>query len=360
MADPYVTIDIARIEHNARSITALCRQHGMTVTGVTKGTCGHPAVARAMLRGGVVSIGESRLHNIQRLKAHGVPTPYMLLRVPSLSDVDEVVTTVDISLNSEVAVIAALSEAAQRHGVVHKIIVMLDLGDLREGVWPDDLLPFAREIIHLPGIRLVGLGTNLSCYGGVMPSEDNMRQLVEHACQLERTFQCRLPYISGGNSSALPLLAAGKMPRRINHLRIGEGMLLGRETVHRTPWPDTFQDAFCLYAEVIESKVKPSVPLGLIGEDAFGTIPTFVDHGERQRALVNIGREDVDMHGLTPLDQQITILGASSDYLLVDVTDAGGRIRLGDWLAFALNYCALLAVMTSEYVVKREWPQATT
>jgi predicted amino acid racemase len=236
--------------------------------------------------------------------------------------------------------------------LVHAIIIMVDLGDLREGVWPDDLIPFVRDILPLPGIRIIGLGTNLSCYGGVMPSEDNMQRLVEYATQLERTFGVHLQYVSGGNSSALPLLAAGKMPSRVNHMRIGEGILLGRETIHRTAWPETFQDAFRLYAEVIELKRKPSVPIGERSEDAFGGQRTFADHGQQVRAILDIGREDVDVAGLQPLDPRFAILGASSDHLLVDVTAAAGAIRVGDELAFALNYGALLAGMTSPYVAK--------
>jgi predicted amino acid racemase len=353
MSGPYVTIDLEKIAHNARTITRLCGRYGIAVTGVTKGTCGLPAVAQAMLRGGVTSIGESRMPNIHRLKASGVHTSYMLLRLPPLSEVDEVVTGVDISLNSELTVVTALSEAACRHGLVHRIIIMVDLGDLREGVWPDDLVPLVRDIMALPGIQIVGLGTNLSCYGGVVPSEDNMQQLVDYAEQLERTFGLHLQYISGGNSSALPLIAAGKMPGRVNHVRIGEAILLGRETIHRTAWPETFQDAFRLYAEVIERKEKPSIPIGEISEDAFGKKPCFADKGQRVRAILDIGREDVDVAGLQPLDVRLTILGASSDHLLVDITEAKTAIRIGDELAFSLNYSALLAAMTSPYVDKR-------
>jgi predicted amino acid racemase len=353
MPGPYITIDLQKLEHNARVITRLCRAHGIELTGVTKGTCGHPDVARAMLRGGVTSVGESRLLNVRRLRAHAVPPPYMLLRTPPLSEVEEVVTTVDISLNSEIAVITALSEAACRRGVVHDIIIMVDLGDLREGVWPDDLMPFVRQVVGLPGIRVVGLGTNVSCFGGVMPSPANMQQLVDYAEDIEATYGVTLRYISGGNSSALPLIAAGGMPPRVNHCRIGEGILLGRETLHRTPWPETFQDAFVLHAEVIEEKRKPSVPIGATSEDAFGHTPTFVDLGVRDRAIVNIGREDVDVEGLRPTDSQLAIVGASSDHLIVDVTQAHGAIRVGDTVAFTLNYSALLAVMTSRYVDKR-------
>ncbi len=349
---PYVTIDLNKIEHNARAITAMCGKYGIEVCGVSKVTCGMPQVAKAMLRGGVASIGESRMQNVHRLKANGVATEFTLLRIPPLSAAEDIVTSVDMSLNSELPVIQALAEAALRRGLVHNIMIMVDLGDLREGVWPDDLLPMVREVIELPSIRIAGLGTNLSCYGGVKPSEKNLNQLVEYARQIETAFGIKLRYISGGNSSSLNLIASGKMPRLVNHIRIGEGILLGRETVNRTAWPGTFQDAFLLHAEIIELKEKPSVPIGETGEVAFGGKPEFVDKGERDRAILNIGREDVIVEGMQPVGPEISILGASSDHLIVDVTEAED-VRLGDELVFSLNYGALLAVMTSEYVEKR-------
>lgn len=349
---PYVTIDLDKVEDNARTITALCQKHGIEVCGVSKVTCGMPQVAKAMLRGGVACIGESRMKNIHRLKANGVATEFTLLRIPPLSAADDIVTSVDMSLNSELRVIRALSEAAFRRGLVHNIMIMVDLGDLREGVWPDDLLPMVREVVELPGIRIAGLGTNLSCYGGVVPSEKNMHQLIAYARRIEDGFGIKLRYISGGNSSSLNLIAAGKMPPAVNHVRIGEGILLGRETVNRSAWPGTHQDAFLLNAEIIELKEKPSVPIGETGEDAFGGKPQFVDRGERDRAILNIGREDVVVEGMTPVAPEISILGASSDHLIVDVTEAE-NVRLGGELSFFMNYGALLAAMTSEYVEKR-------
>jgi predicted amino acid racemase/arginase family enzyme len=349
---PYITIDLNKIEHNARTITALCGKYGIEVCGVSKVTCGMPPVAKAMLRGGVACIGESRMKNIHRLKANGVATEFTLLRIPPLSAAEDIVTSVNMSLNSELSVIQALSEAASRRGLVHNIMIMVDLGDLREGVWPDDLLPMVREVVELPGVRIAGLGTNLSCYGGVMPSEKNMNQLVEYAHRIETVIGIKLRYISGGNSSSLNLIASGKMPQAVNHIRIGEGILLGRETVNRDPWPGTFQDAFLLKAEVIELKEKPSVPVGETAENAFGGKPEFVDKGQRDRAILNIGREDVVVEGMEPVEPGITILGASSDHLIVDVTEAE-NVRLGSELAFIMNYGALLAAMTSEYAEKR-------
>ncbi len=361
MPGPSVAVDLKKIERNARVITKLCGKFGIEVFGVTKVTCGMPQVAKAMIRGGVIGIGESRMENIRRLKINGINAPIMLLRIPSLSEVDEVVVSVDISLNSELSVIEGLSEAGVRRGLVHDIILMVDLGDLREGIWPDDLIELVEEVMLLKGVRVVGIGTNLSCYGGVIPTQENMNLLVEYANEIEDRFSMELKYISGGNSSALTLISEGKMPKRINSMRIGEAILLGRETIERKPWPRTTQDAFQLQAEVIELKEKPAIPIGKISQDAFGNKPSFGSAGssikdakrEMVRAILNVGREDVEVEGLSPIDGRLKIVGASSDHLIVDATDAKDEIVIGKKLGFLMNYGALLALMTSSYVEKR-------
>jgi len=352
MAGPEILVDIRKIRENTRNIVEFCGSRGIAVTGVTKVTCGMPLVGRAMLDGGVVSLGESRIENIQRLRSSGINAPVMMLRIPPLSRVDEIVSTVDISLNSELPVIRSLSEAAEKRGKVHKIILMVDLGDLREGIWPTDLMDLTREVMDLKGVSIAGIGTNLTCFGGVLPSTRNMADLVGYAEKIEETFGISLEIISGGNSSSLPLLMEGGMPGRINHLRIGEAILLGRETVGGTVWPGCADDAFRLSAEVIELKKKPSVPIGETGVDAFGEKPVFSDRGEILRAILSVGREDVIVDNLVPVDPRISILGASSDHLLLDVTESRETLVLGDKIQFNLNYGALLAAMTSGYVRK--------
>lgn len=353
MAGPSLVVDLDAIEHNARVIVGFCAGHDITVTGVTKGVCGNVGIAKAMVRGGIASLADSRLENIARLQTGGIDVPLTLLRLPPLSGAEAVVAATSASLNSEIAIVACLSEAAQRLGRIHDIVVMVDLGDLREGLWPDDLVPFVGRALALPGIRIAGLGANLACLGGVIPSMENMARLVELAEEIERTFDLEIELISGINSSGLALIAAGGMPPRVNHARIGEAILLGRETTRRQPWPGTRQDAFAIRAEILECKLKPSVPIGDTEEDAFGHRPVFEDRGMRLRALLNIGREDVDVGALTPLDPGVTILGASSGYLVADVTDLGAKVRVGDELAFQPGYGALLAAMTSGYVSKR-------
>jgi predicted amino acid racemase len=353
MPTPYLSIDLDGIAHNARCIVDLCTSHGIEVTGVTKGVCGHPAVAQAMLAGGVGSIGDSRMINVDRLRRSGITADLMMLRLPALSRTADIAAGVSVSLHSELKVLSQLSRQNQNPGRPHDVIVMVDLGDLREGVRPGELVAFVGEALHLPGIRIKGLGTNLTCLSGVTPNEANMLQFVELAEDVEARCGITLEWLSAVNSSGLELIASGRMPSRINHARIGEAILLGRETIERRAWPGTHQDAFVLHAEVLECRHKPSRPEGQQAEDAFGGRPEFEDSGERLRALLNVGREDVDIETLTPLDPGIRIVGASSGYLVLDVTDATSDVSVGAELEFAPGYGTLLRAMTSEYVEKR-------
>ncbi|GAB2828128.1 alanine racemase [Actinocorallia aurea] len=353
MAAPRVTIDLGVIERNARAVTRACARYGVSVFGVTKGACGMPQVARAMLRGGVIGIGESRPENIRRLRAAGISDPVLLLRSPPPDLADETVRLADLSLNSELETIQALSRAAERRSRVHEVILMVDLGDLREGVWPSELMPAVARIVAWPGVRLVGLGTNLTCFGAVLPSEENMGRLAGYARRVREEFGLELPHVTGGNSSSLPFLLEGRMPPGITNLRLGETILQGgRDTFFDEPWEELDRSAFTLEADLLEVKVKPSVPVGEVGVDAFGGRPIFTDRGDRLRGILNVGREDVDVAVLHPVEAGVEVLGASSDHLIVDVTEMAPPPSVGDRLRFHLGYGALLAAMTSEYVKK--------
>lgn len=348
---PRIEIDLSKIRANTQVLVDRCKDAGIQVAGVTKVFCAVPQIAKALVEGGVSMLADARLENFEKI-AH-IPIQKLLLRLPMISQAEKVVSLVDISLNSEIATIKKLSEASIKQRKVHKIILMVDLGDLREGIWSDQILTTIKEITQLEGIQLVGIGTNLTCYGGVIPNPTNLGQLVNLSREIENTFQIRLEIISGGNSSSLYLLERGEMPKAINHLRLGESIVLGRETAFGASISGTYQDAFTLIAEIVELKEKPSVPIGEIGMDAFGNKPVFEDHGIRKRAILAIGRQDVSVNNLIPKDEKISILGASSDHLIIDVTDSAKEYNVGDEVAFDIEYGALLQLMTSEYVYKK-------
>ncbi len=349
---PRLEIYPDRIRANARSVIKLCHQHGADIACVTKVTSAHLGVTRAMYEADPDMIADSRISNLRMIGEMGVTLPRLLLRLPAPSEVADVVHDSEVSLNSGLYTLQLLSDAALAQGVKHKVLVMVDVGDLREGVWPDNAPDLLKEAAMLKGLTIIGLGCNLACYGGVIPSEQNMRTLVDVRDLCRQRTGLELNVLSGGNSANLPLLASGKMPKEINHFRIGEAIVLGRNVLDRSPWPGTRQDTFRLVAEVIEVERKPSVPIGDRGQDAFGGSTDFVDRGMRMRAICIIGRQDVVVDGIEPEDKGIIVLGGSSDHLILDVEDAALPVKVGDEIAFRPGYGALLALSTSPYVSK--------
>lgn len=316
--------------------------------GVSKAVLGEPAIANAMIQGGVKFIADSRLENIQRMRDSGISAQFVLLRT-ILSQAESTVKYVDISLNSELTILKALSHYATIQQQIHRVIIMVELGDLREGVCPQDLSSFFRQVLALSHLEIVGMGSNLACYGGVKPDTKNMHELSTQADRLEQEFCLDLKIISGGNSANYDWYNRSQSTDRINNLRLGESILLGRETLHRIAIPGLHTRAFQLVGEVIESKRKPSIPRGDVGQDAFGNIPHFQDRGVHQRSIVALGRQDVSVAGLSS-PQGITIIGASSDHLILDSADQ--VLEIGKEIQFDLDYGALLAAMTSPFVHK--------
>jgi predicted amino acid racemase len=377
MTAPRLEIDLDMLHHNARTLVGWLAARGISVTGVTKATLGSPAVARVLLDAGVRGLGESRIENIETLRAGGVAAPITLIRSPMPSQVDRVVTHANVSLNTEVDVIGRLSSAARAAGRTHAVVLMVELGDLREGIMPGDLAGVVRETLRLPSIVLAGIGTNLACQSGASPGAGNMAELSELAMSIESTFGLTLDVVSGGNSANLDWALGGATIGRIDDLRLGESILLGCEPLHRRPLDGLHTDAFTLVAEVIESKVKPSRPWGDIAQTAFVDVPPAdgfrSEHGRVDghapsvvadvgaagqapdgawgtRTIVALGRQDVDPAGLVPVTPDIAVLGASGDHLVL-ATD-GPPLAVGSEVSFHLDYSALVRATTSPFVAK--------
>jgi predicted amino acid racemase len=350
--NPRLDIYLDKIRNNSENIKALCSKHGIKVVGITKGCCAITEVGQAIIDGGINILGDSRIENLKGLKKAELKAETMLIRIPMLSEVDRVLDWADISLNSEVSVIKSLSQEALKRKIVHRIILMIDLGDLREGIMPGDALQTVGEIRKLPGIKLIGIGANFCCISGIMPTRENLTKLVKLAEEIENNFRITLEVISGGNTSVLKLVEDNIVPNRINQLRIGVGILLGQDDVRLRNIAGTYQDTFILTAEVIEVKEKPSLPQGEIGRDAFGEVPVFQDLGIRKRAILAIGKQDIHLNSLVAIKKEVIIVGASSDHLIIDITDFKEELKVGEEVKFRLNYPALLSATTSKYINK--------
>ena len=345
---PRLEIDINKIKHNARIIKALFAEKGISVTAVIKGVTGSPEVANAILECGITTIAVSLVQNIKKMKDFGVEAKFLLTRLPTHTEVPTVVKYADISLNSEISTIKLLSEHSLKQGKRHKVVIMLELGDLREGVLPGDTDSIIEQIIQLKGVELYGIAVNFACFGGIKPTEKNMTELSQIADRIQEKYKIKLQMISGGNSANYEWFTATENTGKINNLRIGEAILLGRETLHRNKIPNLYTDAFTLICEVIESKIKPSLPYGEICQNAFGKTPQFADIGNINRVIVGVGEQDVDTKAVMPR-RDAKVIGASSDHLILH---SQNHIEVGSEIKFDINYSALLRLSTSPYVKK--------
>jgi ornithine racemase len=346
-------IDLAKIGDNARVLVDRAAESGVTITAVTKALLGDPQLARVLVAAGVDGLGDSRIENIERMRHAYVKAPMLLIRSAMPSQVDRIVRSDVTSINTEFEVLTALATAARRCGRVHDVMVMVELGDLRDGVMPADLHGVVRHIMRLPTLRLTGIAANLACRSGTAPTDANMGRLSRLVDTVESTFGIAIRIVSGGNSANVGWLATTSKLGRINNLRLGESILLGRNPLDRSAIAGLHTDAVTLSAEVIESRRKPTRSWGVAGQNAFGAASAG---GASQhevgpaiwQTIVAAGRQDIDPDDLRS-PAGVTVLAASSDHLVVG-TDA--RVVPGDEIRFEPGYSAVLRAMTSPFVEK--------
>ncbi len=353
---PHLEIDLKKIHYNAKTLKRIFDSKKVSIMGITKVTLGNPTIAKTLVEAGITCLGDSRIDNIIRMKKNGVKAKFVLIRNPSLSEIPLVIKYADTSLNTELKTIEKLSEESLQQGKKHGVILMVEMGDLREGIMPKDLEYIVERVLELNGVELLGIGTNLKCFAGVKPDEKNMKEFSEIGAKLQKKFGLKFQVISGGNSANYDWIMSTNDKGLINNLRIGTVILFGVEGIREDPIPNLYQDTFTFVAEIVEIKKKPLYPKGTITTNAFGEPSIFQNRdkyefreGYRNHALLNAGRQDIQEKGLFPNDD-IEILSASSDYIIVDLKD--NDFKLGDELRFNVNYEALLGAMTSPFISK--------
>ena len=356
---PRLVIDLKKLRSNLDAVAHITKDEGKcSLMVVTKGLCADPEMAKMVANHPAVDfVADSRVKNIKtyadEVRKNGKMTT--LLRIPMHDEIEEVVKYVDISFNSELSTIKMLNEAAKKEGVCHKILLMIDLGDLREGIFyqnEDQIFDAVEQILKMENIKLYGIGVNLTCYGAIIPKNENLSLLTDIASKIENKFGIKLEMVSGGNSSSIYLVGKGELPKGINNLRLGESFLLGNDTAYETKLPGTTDDALVLEAQIVELKEKPSLPIGEVGVDAFGQKPVYEDRGIIKRAIIAVGKQDTDIDSMTPLDSKVDILGGSSDHIILDVTKSDKEYKVGDVVGFTLGYGGMLKTATSPYVEK--------
>lgn len=349
MTAPRIEIDLGKIRHNTRCLVGRLKSRGITVTGVTKAAGGHPGIANAMLAGGVTGLADARIENVVRMRKAGIACPISMLRSPMVSQVDRIGAVCESSHNTEIAIIAALALEARRTGRVHDVILMVELGDMREGIMPEDLAGMAAEVVAMPGVALKGIGANFSCLGGMAPNPEAMAMLTVLANDIEGSCGPVMETVSGGSSASLPWFLGLGTVGRINNLRLGEAILLGVDPVSGASIGGLHTDAFTLVVEVIETKVKPRKSLMQAVNPGCAALRLVHDDHWRTRSLLAIGVQDTDMSGLRfPLG--VAFVGATSDHVVVETGKVS--LRVGSEVRLQMKYAALLRIMNAPGIAK--------
>ena len=346
------------LHQNYAQVLSWVSNNGGDLTVVTKALCGHEDTLSSLAKIGVKSVADSRLENLRMISKLRSSFERWYLRPPPSSELTDVVALSDVSLNTEFKTIKKLDSEAHRQGVTHKVLLMIELGDLREGILPGSLVKTYKEVFELPNIEIIGIGANLGCLSGTIPTIDQLMQLVLYRELLELKFERKLPYISAGSSAVLPLLLEGQVSRAINHFRVGESILLGTDLLNGGTLGGLRDDGFLLEVEVVEMKQKSLSPLGEISDDISPFAESNTDDqlhlpGARgYRAVVTVGELDTDVSALTPINPDYRIAGASSDVTVINVGEFGSTLQIGDTIGFRMGYSALVRLMNNQYTEK--------
>lgn len=352
----YIELDAKKLQHNFQHLNQLFQSNKVNWGVVSKLLCGNEIYIRELIEMGIEEVHDSRISNLKVIKKINPKVQTVYIKPPARRSIRSLVQYADVSFNTEYDTLKLISDEAVRQGKRHKVIIMIEMGDLREGVLGENLIAFYRSIFELPHIEIVGVGTNLNCLNGVMPSHDKLIQLSLYKQLIDATFHVKIPWVSGGSSVTIPLLLKKQMPAGVNHFRIGETLYFGNNLVTRKTIKGMKPNVFTLYAEIVELMEKPIVPIGELGTNVAGEKFEVdeSDYGKTScRALLDLGLLDVDPHHLTPLKKGLTITGASSDMLAIDLGENKDQIKVGDLVGFHLDYMGVLKVLNSNYIEKR-------
>ena len=334
---PCLKINLLKLENNCRIINDRCARSGISVVGVSKCVLGDIRIAEVFLKTGIGIIGDSRLKNLEKLRAHfGKDQPLILLRTPMISEIRKMVKICDISINTQIETIKEISRVCSNTNSKHKIIIMVETDDIREGILPQEVLPFCREVQdNCKNIEIWGIGTNARCISKKKPTADSIDILVNLKKEIMDKLSIDIPVVSGGNSSVWELIEKNKMPEGVNQVRIGEAILLGHETSSYNSISGAYGDAFTLEAEIIEVKKKKS---------------------HIYKLILALGIQDVNCENIKCDFPGLKLVSQSSDHTVM-AAETGKEDKLnldvGDVLPFNLNYFGLLSCMTSPFIEKK-------
>lgn len=352
----FIKLDHKKLQHNYNFLQNLFQSRNIEWGVVSKILCGNKLFIKELINLGTKEIHDSRISNLKTIKEISPDVQTVYIKPPAKRSISKIVKYADVSFNTEIDTIKMLSEEAGKQNKIHKIIIMIEMGDLREGVMGEDLITFYGDVLSLPNIEVRGIGTNLNCLSGVMPNQDKLIQLSLYKQLIEAKFDISIPWVSGGTSVAIPLILKNARPMAVNHFRIGEALFFANDLFTGKIIEGMESEVFKLYAEIIEITEKPDIPSGELGENVAGnTFETNENHdlgSSSLRAILDIGLLDMQPQYIEPDDENITMIDASSDMLVVDISNSENHYKIGDLISFKIKYMGALYLLNSNYIEK--------
>lgn len=346
-----------KLKENYTFLDTLFKERNIEWGVVTKLLCGNTIYIKELINLGVNEMHDSRISNLKKIKKLNPEIQTVYIKPPSKLNIEKIVKYADVSFNTEIYTIKLLSEEAKRQNKTHKIIIMIEMGDLREGVLGEELMSFYEKVFSLPNIEIRGIGTNLNCLSGVMPTQDKLIQLSLYKQLIEAKFNVKIPWVSGGTSVAVPLMLKNARPMAVNHFRVGEAIFFGKDLFTGETMTGMHNDVFKLYAEIIEITEKPNNPTGQLGENVAGNTYELDENADLSetslRAILDFGLLDMQPQYLSPTDENLTIIDSSSDMTVIDISNSKNKYKVGDLVSFNLQYMGALYLLNSDYIEKR-------
>lgn len=346
-------------------LSAFFNEHNIEWSLITKVFSGDKEFLKHVLTDDVIqqinSVGDSRLTSLKNLKEVNPDMRTIYIKPPAKAYAEEVVNYADISLNSSFSTIKALNEEAGRQGKIHKVIIMIEMGELREGVNRDDIMDFYEKVFNMPNIDVIGLGSNLGCMYGIAPTYDKLLQLALYKELIAARFNKDLQLISGGTSITLPMIEQGSIPPEINHFRVGEAAFFGVSPLNNEPFDKLHTDTFEFSANIIELEEKKLVPDGILSDANIGHTAEFDENDVNEtshKAILDFGLLDVDKSDIDTSDPNLQFVGITSDMLVVDIgnnrtKEGKKKYNIGDQLKFTPNYMAVARLLNSKFIDKK-------
>ncbi|MEN8121105.1 MAG: alanine racemase [Bacteroidota bacterium] len=352
----YVTLNTTRLKENYEYLDKLFKSNNIKWSVVSKLLSGSKQYLTELLKLGINQVCDSRASNLKMIKEINPKVETIYIKPPAKRAISDIVKYADISVNTEFDTIRLLSKEARKQNKTHKIIIMIELGELREGVLREEFIEFYSQVFEQKNIEVVGIGTNLACLYGVLPNHDKLIQLSLYEQLVEAKFDKQIPFVSGGSSVTIPLIFQNLLPKGINHFRVGETLFLGTDVYHNTTYNKMNDNVFTLFTEIIELIEKPMIPMGDMGTNVEGETQEFDENliGETSyRAIIDLGLLDVEHEHIYAKDKTIEFAGASSDMIVVDLKENKNNYKVGDLIEFSMDYMGTLRILNSRYVEKR-------